>query len=578
MRRVKFFELSRNAQDRFIAATRGAMLPRPLAQQATRAPFPWVWAGSALVGIVAFVVLVRWGYGQLDSPFAIAPKALLGAAAGALVAALFCAGQAVARFLEARRLPFPRGHFLFPIGLVDATSYEFRIRSTTDLSAVTTGEAGQVGLRFADGYSKRLPLPDAVQPGDFEQAVAQAQQQLRQAQAAGDAQALAGLDPLSEPRYSNPLAPRSRYTRPTPKWRKLTFPLALLLGGVVGAAVGIVRNQRSERALYAAARHLDTPEAYQAYLARGGKRSDVAELLLPSAELRRVVDTGSLPALEQYAREHPASAIRPAIDLALRNALLRALGEAKDVHTMTALSEFASAHADFVALVQAELSVARRDLSRSFGERFLQTSAADTDGLEQFVGTLCTYLAQHGPEVEVRFQRLVPDSVERADDIVQRDKYFAKVMLPSQYFDAERSKAREDVLFEHLNDRFEAAFPSDVLRLVLAEPLLPGRDIPKSSERPTLYVSHSTNMGRGIPNQKPNGTFVGIGFLFKSRFVVPGDSHPLQMKYSVWRLPDLLRLRKGALTIPQVYLNMAEDAFGGFDEKLMGWLFRERSK
>jgi hypothetical protein len=186
-------------------------------------------------------------------------------------------------------------------------------------------------------------------------------------------------------------------------------------------------------------------------------------------------------------------------------------------------------------------------------------------------------LADHGPAVEVRFQRVVPESVERADEIVQRDKFFAKVMLPSQYFDAEHSKEREAVLFGHLNERFDAAFPADALRLVMGEPLLPGQEIPERSVRPTLYVSHSTNMGRGIPNQKPNGTFVGIGFLFKARFVIPGGSDPLAMKYSIWHLPDLLRLRKGKLTISRVYLNMADDAFGGFDEKLIDWLFQERA-
>lgn len=547
------------------------MLARP-----SRLPLPWGWGVAAVLGLVTFAVLVRWGYGQLDSPSAIAPPLTIGAAAAGLAAFFFCSGQAVAAYLEARRVPFPRGLFLFPIGLVDATRPVFRVRPLSTLAGVESSERGLL-LRFGDGYAARMPVPSGSSPSEVEQAIHAAKEQLTDAQARGDAQAVAALDPLAEPRYSNPLAPRARYARPTPRWRKLTLPVALLLGGALGSGVGALRNQRSEAALYLTARQLDTPEAYRAYLERGGTRRDVGELLLPNAELRRVVATESLDALERFARDNTDSPIRPAIDLALRSALLGALDQARSERTMQALREFAEAHADFVALVQAELTVTRRELARSLVDRFLETSAAETEGLDRFFRALAVDLADRGPDVEVRFQRVVPESVERADQIVQRDKYFAKVMLPSQYFDASHSKQREDALFARLNERFSAAFPADALRLVLGDPLLPGQDIPEQSARPTLYVSHSTNMGRGIPNQKPNGTFVGIGFLFKAKFVVPGDVDPLQTKYSVWRLPDLLRLRKGKLTIPRVYLSMADEAFSGFDEKLIAWLFRDRA-
>lgn len=576
MRRLKFFEQSRNAQDRFIAATRGAALPRPLLFRGTRPSVPWIWIAGALLGLGAFVVLLWRGHGDLEHTAALASPTILLAAAVSLAAALASGAFAAANLVEGRRLPFPRGHYLFPVGLVDATRDELRVRPLADLSTSPAGSLVRVAC--SDGHEQRFALPADVTLGDLERSIQRAKDQIRQAEAAGDSLALSALDPLAEPRYSNPLAPRTPHRKPRPRWRGLIVPLALLVGGSIGMIAGTVRNKHSERLLYTAARQLDTPEAYRAYLARGGKRSDVGQLLLPSAELRRVVDQNSLPALEEYARGQRDSVIRPAVDLHLRAALLRELEAATARGTMTALSEFGAAHADFGHLVQAELTTARRNLARSAAERFLATSAAQTEGLDRFVTGLGSYLARGGPEVFVRFQRVVPESVARADEIVQRDKYFAKVMLPSQYFDGERSLARERELFQELQERFSAAFPPDILTLVLADPLLPGQELPTESTRPTLYISHSTNMGRGIPNQKPNGTFVGIGFLFKARFVVPGNEPPLHMKYSVWRLPDLLRLRKGMLTIPQIYVNMGTEAFAGFEDRLLAWLFRDGQK
>jgi hypothetical protein len=571
MKRVRFYALTRNAQDRFIAATRGAV-PRPLLVRLVGAPFPWVWAFCSVLSLTTFVVLVRWGYGDLYNDVALAPKSWIVAFGLTLVAAIFCGLQAVARFMEARKLPFARGHYLFPSAWFDATSVDFKVRSLLEVRAVEVS-GSTVTVRFADGVGS-FPLPKGTEAGAIEEAIQTAKNELQAARVNGDLQHESSLDPAAEPRYSNPLAPRAAHRPQTPGFRKLALPIALVLGGLLGTLSGLYRNRSSERLLYVTARTLDTPEAYRAYLARGGARPDVGQLLLPNAELRRVVELRSLAALESYAMGQQNSVIKPAVDLALRSALLDALEKAKEPKSMTALAEFSRSHPQFGGLVANEVRAARRELMRALGERFVRDFASKTDGLEPLVMALMQRLADKGPRLAVRFQRVVPESVERADKIVQRDKFFAKVMLPSQYFDAEHSTERERVLFEHLHARFSEAFPKDALELVLGEPLDGTGPLPTSVDEPTLALSHSTNMGSGIPNQKPNGTFVGIGFLFRAKFFVPGGPSPLETKHSIWRLPDLLRLRKGTVTIPQVYLNMADDAFSSFDAKVLGWLFK----
>jgi hypothetical protein len=81
-------------------------------------------------------------------------------------------------------------------------------------------------------------------------------------------------------------------------------------------------------------------------------------------------------------------------------------------------------------------------------------------------------------------------------------------------------------------------------------------------------------MGSGIGNLNPSGTFVGVGFLFKGYLKAPGWSTPLETKYSTWKPPELLKLRKGELSVPNVYSSMADAAFGTFETRLLAWLFR----
>ncbi len=575
MRNQDFYELTRSAQDHFIEAVLRRTVPKPIISRSSLLPIPWAWAGGSVGGLVVFCVLVGWGYGSLDNPLAFSPPWMLGLHAFVLSASLFAAFRAAALYLEARKAPFPYGRFVFPAGVIDSSRRHFRIQPMKELSQVEVVGERNVLLQFQDGSRAKFKARDAQAAQTAKERIVTARRQLLEAEIE-DQDDLASLDPLLEPRFSNPLAPLGPYTPAVPRWRKFTPLVAVGVGALLAVLVGYIRNTLSERQMYAAAVQADTPEAYRAYMQQGGKRQDVPELRLPTAELKLLQQSNDLKALELYAQEHPESKIKAAIDSALRQGLLTALDEAKKKETFQSLDEFAKAHPS-QDLVKAEVKSARKALMKRVLSNFADNHAAENyDELVPFFEKLLHHLAANGPTVEVRFHRILPDTVQRADETVRKDKHFLQSMLPSQYFDDEHAAKREQVIFEHLQERFEEAFNPDALKLTLGKHLTTAEELPNEPSVPTLFITHSTNMGRGIRNLNPDGTFVGVGFVFKAFFVVPHEQDMLTMKYSTWRPPDLLKLRKAKLTIPEVYLTMADVAFDNFDRRVVRWLFRPK--
>lgn len=569
-----FFGLPRTIQDRFIAATRGHGSPRPLLVKHAWPRIPYRWLAASCVFGALFVMLLAWDYGRLDGTLALMPRWMLVLYGVSLASAGFCACRAAALWWEERQLPFRRGRYLFPIGLIDATTDQLVLRRLDELVSVEVTAPGRLSLRFADGAQERFEEPRALEVEHCREAVAEAKARLEQLLEENAQPDLRAFDPLEEPRFSNPLAPPAPWRRPASSWAHIAPYTAASLGLLLGVLLGSARNKLSERSLYVAAVERNDAAAYQAYLARGGQRTEVREWLLPHAELEALVARGDLTELQGFYERHQASAVRPAIERALRHALLTALDRVIAAGRMSQLDEFESSHASY-ALVQDELRQARHALMDGLQRQFIAEHASADEALRPFSRRLLRHLAtQSRREVTVRFVRVVPESVAKADEAARRDRYFAAVMLPSRYFDAEHSERRERAIFEQLEKRFERAFPPDALKLVLGQPLL--RDeIPESAERPTLFISHSANMGGGIRNLNPHGTFFGVGFLFRAQFVIPGEAPALSMRYSTWKPPDLLRLRQGRITIAQVYLRMADEAFGSFQSRLVHWLFAE---
>lgn len=575
MIRQSFYQLSRVIQDRFIDAAQGRTIPEPiLLALAPPGRAVRYWSIASAVALVATAAALAVGYGNLSSGWALAPQSAV-LVYGALASlCLWCAARAFIAQHVAKSVPYLRGRFVFPACLVDTTRSDFVIYPVTDLTRAEVVGGRRVALQFSGQQSGSARFEFEADSADAAATACEALVSWKRELLERELQGVerVQLDPLSEPRYSNPLSSRVGRQRPTVPFRHLVVPVCLVAGFGLGFGLGNVRNVLSERRLFARAVHDNSPAAYRAYLERGGTRPEVASLLLPRAELAALVQGTDLAALEAYSVANPDSAIRVEIDAVLRERLLAELNVATRERTLAALEKFQREHAAALPLVAKEVRSVRLSILNEVFERFVPR-AAETPGLLPFMKAVMAHVAEHGPVLQVRFQRIIPESSARADELVRNDKYFNAALVPSQYFEEARLEPWMQLVFQRVFRGFGLIFPTDVLDVQRGPALPIAPDLPTNAATPTLAISYSTNMGRGIPNRNPTGTFFGVGFLFQARLLLD-SAKPVELRYSTWKPPDLLKLREGKLKIADVYQNMANDAFKSFDTRIGAWLFK----
>ena len=87
--------------------------------------------------------------------------------------------------------------------------------------------------------------------------------------------------------------------------------------------------------MYARATQANDTASYRAYLERGAKfKEEVADTLLPRAELRDAERAGTVDALLKYKADHPGSKIATEVAVSIRTAMLAELEKAKAVGTL----------------------------------------------------------------------------------------------------------------------------------------------------------------------------------------------------------------------------------------------------
>src|SRR5690606_38068357 len=339
-------------------------------------------------------------------------------------------------------------------------------------------------------------------------------------------------------------------------------------GGVIGLGFFYGRNALAERSIYRKAVALNTEASYRAYLANGGKRSDVIEWRLPQAELIAV--RGDLPALERYARQHADSKIREDIEKLLRLELLEELQRVKQTADLSALDAFKATHPDF-ALVSEELAAVRRDVFRAalrdFEKKYSPSKAASA-----LVAQMIEFAERSGPDVDVRIRRELPPSMERADSAIRRSSYFTgQKAVPSQYFRGELAAKREAHVVEALAQALQSAFSPSILRFV-ARPGEEGSGPEPTVERPTLLISYKTEMSGGYTTNRPRGVYVGLGMMFQLAGLVPGVKERFRFKDSAWLPPDINEISKNLLRPDQVYEANATEGFERFSNGVLARL------
>jgi hypothetical protein len=575
MTEVDFYQLDRSVQDRFADSTRAIGVPVPILRVAPTDRSYLVWFAMSAATMIACSILAWRGVGDLASEIAIAPVWVLGGLALGYALGVFCLLRGLVaqrRFIDK---PYRPGLYLFPIGVIDARQEPFRVAGLSEIKAVIPDGDKLVRVDLADGKLVSFPAENVEAATAVQASIDEARRAYEHAVRTQSRRELALLDPLVDSGFSSPFSPKLRLKKQVPAWQRLALPIALAAGVSLGAGVWIVRNRVSERRLYEEATEADTVEAYRAYIARRGSRPNVAEILLPRAELRVAQEARTVEAIEEYLAKHPNSQIGGEVQSALQAVLDAELQKAKDEGTVTALRRFVEKRRAYEQ-IKKPTELAIDALYRRSLENYLKVANPEHPETPAFFERLLGYAEGHGPTVEIRFMRRLPESVEDADSAVRRSAYYmGNASVPSQYFDDEGFARRESEMVPEIVKRLQAPFPEDIVKFSVAPaiPIEPPVETPPAPKVPTLLVLSESHMSGGYMSRKPRGVFVGVGMKFSAEFVIPGDSKPLRIQSSTWRVPNAQILKEDGAKIADVYEAMAKYGYEKFQRRVLEYFF-----
>ena len=579
MKAVDFYKLPRAIQDRFVGSVMSGFPPAPLLATKGGTPTKLVWLGLSPACFVAIVVVTRLGYGSLDSALAHHTwRALL--LYGALVFGIaFGLVQAFGRGVRERALPYGAGIYLFPACLIDARSDQFKVYWTQDLSGVDM-VGGAVRVSFSGGTHFSFACADPAQAVGIVAEVQAARDRAMHAKATEDPKELVAVDPLHNPRFSSPVGPRDPHDMRLPPWKKLGWVASLAVCAIIAPTLWASRNSGSDKTMYARATQANDTSSYRAYLERGAKfKEEVANTLLPRAELRDAERTCTVDALLKYKADHPGSKIAAEVAVSIRAAMLLELEKAKAAGTLAALDDFAKhfpEHGVDVELREAIHAIYARELATY--KQHTPTPPKDK-AVVPFVERLFAYAEKHGPKVEIRFRRKKSESIGRADQYVAKTPSFmGEVSYPSRQFDEKRSTRREGILGKVLAARFDAGLSPELFDVGMGAQVSGDAETLPEVKVPTLFIVHTAEWsGHSYVSTKPRGSYVGILFPFEAVFVIPGDAKPIKLKADVMKQAALALLKEEDL-LPgpaeeKVYETMAAEAFDSFGNKVLGLFF-----
>jgi hypothetical protein len=574
MQIVDFFSLERSLQDRFVEAANGAVPPTPLAFKPARPRAGvLVWWAVCLVGTIGTIALLGVGFGSLESPFALLGTPWAVVLAALIAFSVFGALRALALDHDRDSLPYRAGAYVFPIGVVDAQTEVVRVYRFPELSDVSRRDK-RVTLRF-EKASFEFETADPAIAEQLMQLVEQHRQRVSGDFGPPSSRELAGLDPLADTGFKSPFTPSEPRRKTSPRWLRFGWLAAVLAGAVLGPLAWKGRNFLSEERLYAHARSQNTTAALRAYLQRGGARPEVSEVLLPQAELRAAIAQDNVQALEAFMGRAQHAKIEAEVQAALKKALLKELAEVAATGSLAKLQEFERSQ-QHKKLIENEIVAKRAELFQKAARGFSAVAQPSTPGLVGAFGRLLFYAQKNGPEVQIVFRRRQADSSKDAEAQLQKSAYYlGPDSLPSQFFRAEDWQAREADVGRELEERLNREFPPDILRFKLAPAIEDdGTDAPKL-DKPTLLITHRTEMSGTFMSKKPRGAFVGVGVMVRSSLLIPGDDQPpISFKFSAWLPPDMKRWEQPGATPRDVYESVARDGLSRYAKKQLQFFLK----
>jgi hypothetical protein len=575
MQVVDFFNLERSLQDRFVEAASGSVPPTPIAfRRARPRTGVLVWWAVCVLATVSAVGLLATGFGSLESSLAIlgTPWAVV---LGLLLSlAVFGALRALALDHDRDSLPYRAGAYVFPIGVVDAQTEVVRVYRFPELTDVSRHDR-RVTLVFEGGARFEFETADPALAEQLVQLVEQNRQRVSGPSGPPSSRELAALDPLADTGFKSPFTPTEPLRKSSPRWLRFGWLEALVAGLLLGPLAWKGRNLVSEERLYMAARAAGTTAAFRSYLAHGGVRSDVAQILLPHAELQEAIAKNSVAALEEFMARGQHSQIDVEVQAALRKALLAALADAAAKNSLAALRAFERDQPHH-QLVQPELELKKRELYQKAARAFAAVAQPTTPGLIGFFGRLLFYSEKHGPEVQIAFRRRMAESSKDAEAQLMKSAYFmGQDTLPSRFFRPEDWEKREADVGHELEARLNREFAPDLLHFTFVPALEDdGTDTPKVTV-PTLVITHRDELSGAFMSKKPRGAFMGLGLSVRSVLIIPGDDQPpLTFKFSAWLPPDLKKWEEPGATPKDLYEALARDGLSRYTKKQIAFLFK----
>ncbi|MBN1606385.1 MAG: hypothetical protein JW940_07110 [Polyangiaceae bacterium] len=572
MHEIEFFQLQRSVQDRLIRATRGEVpVPLMVAPTPLRAPRAWTALGTA--ALLAAVVVGALGFGSLHSTLAIQPATWVAGYSGPLALGVFCILMAFALRQRSAAMPFRPWIFFFPCGVIDARKSCLRIHSLDEFEGIdTTQGSSVVQARFSGGVRFAFDVGD---PAKVEKAVAAIgeAQRLWQASATPERQRERTLlDPLMDTGFTSPFSPTAPRVPPRRVRVPLLLGIGLLAGAVVGSAAWAARNRLSARRMYDAALQLNSPQAYRAYLAHGGKVAAVPEVLLPRAELRVAQKAGTVEAMDRYVLDHPRSKIQVEVDAVYRVALLAALEKAKQLGSLSALVDLEKGHPGST-LIKPELEAAKTAVFQKVLDAFQEASPSASPQVVTTFTELLRYARRNGPKVEVRFKRKLPSNVTQLEKAIRMSRSFTgDEMMPLPYFDTAHGEERERWVSEQLLPRLQQAFPKDVLDFQAGPRIADDQELGEVKV-PTLYIERNVTLSGAFPSLAPRGVFAGVGTNYRVELYIPGATTQFSFKYSTWSPPHLRVYKEEGGKPEDVYRSTTRASIDKFVKKLLDYVF-----
>ncbi len=537
MRRIDFYKLPREKQERFLASTKGNAPPAPIVQAAGDGGRSIRWAVASVVAALIVVVLYAVRFGVLGAPLAVHGAAFIAAYCALLFIVPYAALRAVGSWRAGKVLPFKPGVYVFPMCLVDARDKALRIFAMTDLANVGRAAAGgALRLSFRGGGSFAFPASDQHDADMLNRGVDNAQDQVKHALKTSDDSELTTLDPFYEAKaWASPIGPKEPLVDRAPTWRRLDWAFALGCALAFGPTLWFVHNKSSDDAMLKKAVADGSPAAFQSYLTVGKRHVDeVGGTLLPRAELEGAKAQQTVEAIQAFISSHPNSAIDGEAQAALRDALLRELDKAKQGASLASLAAFEKKYPSHH--LTAQLIAARHELYTNAIARFKTIAASDDPQLLAFVSRLAKHLETHGTGVTITFKREVSPALAQADKLLAQspsNRAFGPKQV-TKYFDPAADQPKEAEVVAAFDKSLKRVFSPDLIAVKMGPDLDDAAQAALAAKDPLLAVRYRFGwLGIAWANVALKRAFAGINVSGEATFTLPDGNAPLKVRIDV---------------------------------------------